>query len=508
LDYKTGIKLDHSDDRPLYEQIVSQIADRVRSGAFPVGHRLPPTRELAAELGTNRNTVVRAFEELAAMGLTTSTVGRGTFIAAPLHPQELRPAQETSGAPPFPWSSVLSRRMDASPLLRYDRLARSVRTSDAVNLQTMQPSPDLMPVDAFRRCIDYVLRKAKGRSLSYAPREGHPELRAQIAKDVARLGVPVRAEDVIVTTGSQQAIDLVARALVDPGDVVLLDDLSYAGAINLFSAQGATLVGVRNDREGPDLGTLAGLSSRGVKLMYLMPNCQNPTGATIGATRREALVRWSRSAGIPLVEDDYAADLNLDGAVMPTPLRALDPDVIYIGTYSKKLIPGLRIGFLVTPPALRSRLIALKHALDIGTSLVMQLALAEFLDRGYMKKHLATSLMEYRARRDALEESLAVHLPKEVTWKHAQHGVTLWLELPNVDAEPVFRAAEKRGVLVTPGHLSSPSETPVSGLRLSFCAEPPDRIREGAKRLGKALEEALGAQPPQKKKTAHGLGLV
>lgn len=507
MDYHTGLKLDPTDDRALYQQIVDQIVARVRSGAFPIGHRLPPTRTLAKELNTHRNTVVRAFEELAAMGLTQSTVGRGTFIATVPGPAPVPPEAPSSG---LAWSSVLAKRSDVGPLTRFDRLARSVRTVDAINLQSMQPSPDLIPVDAFRRCMDYVLRTAKGRALGYAPRDGLPALRAQIAAGLNRDGVPARAEDVVITSGSQQALDLIGRSLIDPQDPVLLEEHSYGGAINLFAAAGASLIGVPGDDEGPDPHALSLLGQRGAKLFYLMPNCRNPTGGTISGPRREALVRWSRASGVPLIEDDYGADLNLDEKPGPAPLRALDADVIYVGTFSKKLIPALRLGYLVAPAGIRTRLVALKHAGDLGSSLLLQHALSEFLDRGYLRAHLKKVLPVYRERRDALQETLALHMPKEIEWRHADRGVTVWLRLPrSIDAETVFRAAERRGVLVNPGILSSVSDMSTPGIRLTFCAEPPDRLREGAKRLAKALEEVLSTvRPPEKKKPAPTLGVV
>ena len=440
------------------------------------------------------------------MGLTESAVGRGTFIAALPTPA---PIPAPSHASSMAWSSLLSKRLDPGPLSRFDRLSRSVRTLDAINLQSMQPSADLLPVDELRRCIDYVLRTSRGRALGYAPRDGLPALRSQIAAGLARDGVPARPEDVVITSGSQQALDLIARSLVDPGDPVLLEEQSYGGAINLFAASGASLIGVPGDAEGPELRALSLLGPRGAKLFYLMPNCRNPTGGTITAGRREALVRWSRGAGVPLIEDDYGADLNLDGTPPPAPLRALDPDVLYVGTFSKKLIPALRIGYLVAPAGIRQRLVALKHAADLGTSLLLQQALAEFLDRGYLRAHLKRVVPEYRDRRDALESALAQYLPKGVEWSHAERGVTVWIKLPRgTDVEAVFRAAERRGVLVNPGVLTSVSDGAPPGLRLTFCVEPPGRLKEAAKRLGKAVDEVLSQQQAGTKTAAPALGVV
>ncbi len=241
------------------------------------------------------------------------------------------------------------------------------------------------------------------------------------------------------------------------------------------------------DDEGPDLLSLERHAHSGVKGLYVMPNCQNPTGALISAARRQALCEFSQKAAVPLIEDDYASDLQLDGQPPPAALRTLDGNVIYIGTYSKKLMPALRIGYLLCPRPLRPRLSALKHALDLGTSAILQYALAEFLERGYLRAHLTRLLGEYRRRRDALEEALARHLPKEVRWRHPTAGVVLWLPTPqHIDPEALFHEGQREGVVVNPSTLYAARGQEQRGIRLTFCSEPPERLVEGARRLGRA----------------------
>src|SRR5262249_33528022 len=215
----------------------------------------------------------------------------------------------------------------------------------------------------------------------------------------------------------RQALALGARGLIGPSDTFLVDAATYAGAINVFTLAGARLVGVPSDGEGPDLSALDRLTRAGAKGLYLMPNCNNPTGAEISAARRQKLVEFSRQSGIPLVEDDYGSDLWLEGDGAPPALRSLSGDVIYVGTFSKKLLPAFRGAFVVVPRALRSTLAALKHAADTGTSLLLQETLAEFLERGYLRAHLRRSVPEYLARRAALEKALVRHLPAGMTWR-------------------------------------------------------------------------------------------
>jgi 2-aminoadipate transaminase len=472
------------DAGPIYQQLFDQIADRVRTGAWPAGYRLPATRALAGELRTHRNTIVRAFEELTAAGYLVSVVGRGTFVAERpvVRPWE---APSTGG---LPWASLLSSATEAEPIARIERYRRSSLPSGAVNLTRMQPSVGLLPHTMLRRCVDHVLRTLGPLALGYAPREGVLALREQLARELAERGVPARADDVLVTTGSQQALDVIARALVNPGDRFLVDGTTYTGALHLLVLAGAQVLGVPSDEEGPDLAWLRRLSRGDVKGLYVMPNCHNPTGLSISGERRRALIAWSHEVGVPIIEDDYGADLELDAVPPPPYLRALDSEVIYVSTFSKKLIPALRVGFVVCPPALREPLVSIKHAMDLGTSALLQYALAEFLERGYLKRHYAEVLPEYRRRRDVLVEALRRHLPAEVTFSVPPRGVVIWLRLPlDLDPEEVHDAARREGVVISPSTLHAVGRDH-AGVRLTFCAEPAERLAEGARRLGRALD--------------------
>ena len=491
-----GLGLDPGSGEPMYRQIFDQVAARIRSGAFPSGFRLPPSRALSDALGTNRNTVVRAYDDLLAAGFVESTVGRGTYVARQ-QPQATKGAMG-AGAPAaageLPWSTLVARTALGEPLSRVERLQRSVSamSTDTINLARMEPSPDQIPDDLLRRCAEHALRTLGARALGYSPREGLPRLRGLIAEDLVRQGVPGTSEDIVVTSGSQQALDLIARALINPGEPFIVNQSTYGGALNVLCAAGARLVPVASDDEGPSLAALERVAHIGAKGLYLMPSGHNPTGESISQPRREALVAWSRRTGVPLVEDDYVADLDLDGGPALTPLRALDRDVIYVGTFSKRLAPALRIGFIVTPPALRAKIVVLKHTVDLGNSALLQHILAEFLERGYLVAHLSKSIPEYRRRRDALEEALRRYLPKDLIWSRPQRGLSLWLPLPpSLSSQTVFEEAARKGVLIHPSSLNAVDDGAAGGIRLTFCTEPKARLVEGARRLGRAIA-ALG----------------
>jgi len=515
LGQSIGLSLDARKDEPLYRQIFDQVVARIQTRAFPPGFKLPPTRTLARELATHRNTVVRAYADLEAAGFVTSTVGRGTFVeAGPGRAPGASGASGTSGArkgspasalldaTPIAWASFVSRAGKNEVLARAERYPRRVDQRDVVNLARMQPSTDLLPDDLIRRCIVRALEEG-GQGLTYAAPEGVPYLREQIALELTGRGVPTAADDVIVTSGSQQALDLLARALIEPGDAVIVEATTYSGAIDVFSLAGARLVTVPSDRDGPDAAALERVSRQGVKALYVMPNGHNPTGRTMSFARRRALIAWSRSSGIPIIEDDYGAGLELDEGT-PAHLRALDGDVVHLSTFSKRLVPALRLGYVVAPPALRATLRSIKRVVDLGSSPITQRALAEFIDRGYLRAHTTRVVAEYRRRRDALSAALTRSLPAGASFERPGHGVVMWVRLPDgVDPDAVHAAALAEGVLVSPTAVWAADATAEAGVRLAFCSEPVDRLVLGAQRLGKAIRAVAGAaaqQPPSERR--------
>ena len=484
----TGLTIEPGAKGPLYRQIVQQLTALITQGVYPPGYRLPTTRELAQELDVHRNTVVRAFEEMASSGLVHTIVGSGTYVAKSEDVVEPTAAPQRGS---MPWNALVSDAANSEPLTRYDRLARNIYGSDLINLSRMHPSNDLIPHELIRKCNDFVLRRFGPDSLGYAPPDGLPRLREHIARELWRAKVPANAEEIVITTGSQQGLDLIARLLFNPGDTVLMEEHSYPGAITAFAATGARMTAVDCDDEGPIMSTLEQLISTGAKALYLMPNCSNPTGSCISVSRRRQLVEWSHRSGIPLIEDDYGADLGDSAA--PVSLRALDSNVLYLGTFSKKLVPALRIGYLLCPEGLISRLVALKQAMDLGTSLLHQHVLAEFIDRGYLRTHLRRIQPVYAGRRTALAEALREHLPESIKIQVPNLGVVFWINLPEpLDPDEVFHEAMKQGVLVSPSSFHSVNRHASAGIRMTFCAEPRERLVEGARRLGKALKVLSG----------------
>lgn len=478
-------------DAPVYQWVHDRLANAIADGRLSPGTRLPPTRSLAPALGIHRNTLVRAFSLLEAGGWIEATPGRGSFVRGPSRP---------AGGLPRDLGDLLSRAATSDALSRLRRAAppRPARAAAApIDLARMQPSPDLLPHADFADCMGAVLRRLGPAALGYAPSQGVSALRERIAADLARVGIAAAADDIIVTSGSQQGLDLVARTLVDPGDAFFTEARTYSGALTILAATGADVIGIDADAQGPDLAQLEARTAalqpgQRLKGLYLVPNARNPTGTSISPARRIALLAWARERVVPVIEDDYGADLVLDPGAEMAPLRALDPNVVHVGTFSKKLIPALRVGYVVVPPVLREPLLGLKHTMDLGTSPLLQHALAEYLGRGLLADHLARVQAAYRRRRDALVSALDRRLPDGVSFVVPRQGLALWLSLPRgADAVRIQEDAAAAGLLVSPGSVYATRQARDAGLRLTFGGEPERRLEEGARILIRVLERHL-----------------
>lgn len=293
---------------------------------------------------------------------------------------------------------------------------------------------------------------------------------------------------------------MLARLFVDPGDAIVLDDPVYPGAIQAFDLAAPRYLPIPVRDDGLDLDVLAAtLERERPKFLYLVPTFQNPTGATMPLHRRERLVALCRTHGLPIIEDDPYRELRYAGDNVP-PLRALDPDVIHLGTFSKTIAPGVRVGWIVMPDALREKLYALKEALDINSDRVMQEAITETLRTGFYDDHLDRVRAVYRTRRDAMLAALGEWMPPGVTWTEPDGGFFVWVRLPHgVDVADVLALANTRGVGIVPG--SGCTTVPGGqrdGLRIGFCAKPPDEIAAGVRRLARVIRELSGrrSRPP------------
>ena len=355
------------------------------------------------------------------------------------------------------------------------------------------PARELFPVERLQESSAAAWADGLA-ALDYGEAEGYAPLRQVIAERMRRHGAAVEPDDIVLTNGSQQGIDNVVRAVVDPGEVVLVEAPTFMDAIRIFRSHGAEVVGVPMDDEGmrPDAlrATLERLPAP-PRILYLIPTYQNPTGITMSLPRRREILGAAREAGMLVLEDDPYGELRYDDVELPS-LRALDPAVIHLGTFSKTFAPGLRIGWVVTGDPLRRMLLSIKEGTDIQTERIMTRTVYHAV-RDYLDDHLGRARGIYRGRRDAMVHALEREMPAGTTWTVPEGGFFVWVQLPEgMNADDLLPAAARNGVIYLPGSWFFPDRSEVRGLRLNFSTLPEERIVEGVRRLGETLRAALG----------------
>jgi DNA-binding transcriptional MocR family regulator len=421
---------------PLGQQLVDELRRRVQAGSLGPGERLPPVRGLAAGLSVTPETVAGAYKRLVDEGYLRGEVGRGTFVAAPpLHAEEdpLAPFEAGGALPPFASPSPAASSSSSRELLRL--ATRPGVVSFAASVAALE----LSPVRELSEALSTVLEEEAGNALQVGATQGFPPLRSAIAELLQQRGLDVDESIVCVTSGCQQGIDLTAKVFVGVGDTVLVEQPSFLGALEAFRARGARVIGVPIEGDGLRVEALPALIQRyRPKLLYCMPTYQNPTGRSLSADKRRALLRIAASFDLPIVEDDSAGFFNLEAGLAdegaPASLKAEDRAgyVIHLGTFSKLIGAGLRLGWLVADPPVFEKLVAAKYASDLSSDALVQRAVHRLLQNGALNAHVVRARAAYRERRDVLVEALGQPyvLPDGATFHKPEGGFNLWLELP------------------------------------------------------------------------------
>jgi 2-aminoadipate transaminase len=367
-----------------------------------------------------------------------------------------------------------------------------------VSLAGGLPSADTFPIQAVREATEKVLREAPREALQYAASEGFAPLREWVAAHLAQQhGMRVDASQVLITNGSQQGLDLAAKVLLDAGSRVLVETPTYLGALQAFAPYEPIVEALASDHEGPLPEALAAAAAVGndrARFAYLLPNFQNPTGHVYTEARREALVATARAAGLPLVEDNPYGDLWYD-APPPAPLATRWPEgVLYLGSFSKVLAPGLRLGYVVAPPALCPKLLQAKQAADLHTAIFNQRVVYEVIRNGLLETHVPTIRARYKLQRDAMEAALHKHLSGLAQWRRPVGGMFFWLELPaGLDAMALLPKAVDAGMAYVPGEPFFAAAPMRNTLRLSFVTVAADQIEAGIVALARVLRQAEAA---------------
>jgi GntR family transcriptional regulator/MocR family aminotransferase len=461
----------------LSARIYRQLLDAVLDGRLRPGQRLPPTRELARRLAVSRNTVAVAYERLAAEGVLTGRIGAGTFVSA--EPVGRVGAQHApAGASIHPRSVWKAIREPAD--------ARSV--APVYDFRVGTPDPRLFPFTTWRRLVARELRPSAAGWASYGNPAGHAGLRAAIARHIGvSRAVRADADDVIATQGAQQALDLIGRVLIEAGDCVAVEEPGYPPARLLFHSLGARVVGIPVDDEGLDVAAIP----KAVRLVYVTPSHQFPLGMPMSLQRRAALLAWAERRRAVVIEDDYDSEFRFAGRPLD-PLQSLDRGgrVVYVGSFSKVMLPALRLGFLVAPASLQTALRTAKRLTDWHGELPTQAALARFIDEGLLARHIRKARREYATRHARITEALHrdFHAWLRVIPSAAGLHVTARVA-PGVslDMSAIVRGAEASGVAVYAlSHFSTESRAH-AGLVIGYGAIPTAKVEEGLRRLAAAF---------------------
>ena len=473
--------LNRNSPNPLVDQVVSHYRLAIEGGQLRPGEHLPPIRTMADRVGLTRTTVQDAYRQLQDLGLVSATVGRGTVVRG-----EPRDRDVLS-----PGAQAVYRHLVQLPH------SRESGEKLVCNFAELQPDQALFPVEEFTASLQRVLASRGPELLGYGQPTGDLQLRRLLA---AMNGSTPTADpdDVLVTNGAQQGIDLVLRTFARPGDGVAVAVPTYHHLFGLLEAHDLRLVPLLSTPDGLDLDDVRRVLARDdVRLLYLMPTFHNPTGRTMDLEARQELMQVVRGSRVPVLEDEFELDLRFAGESLPS-LRTLDDRglTVTVRTFSKGLFPGVRMGWIHAGPEVIGPMAALKRYMDLETSPLLQAALVDFLQSGAEERYLNELRAMMRRRHAAAQEALSQHMPSGFTWTKPDGGFALWVEGPaGFDGEALARAAADRGVLVSPGRLFHPVDVVDPGLRLSLSRADETQIREGIRILGQCVATTPTGSP-------------
>lgn len=480
------LDLSHDLARPAYQRLAEAVREGIVSGRFRAGERMPASRALAASLSLARNTVLEAYEQLIAEGYLSARHGSGTFVAADI-PDRAFETQHADGSPPPRTtadrsSSVLSdfgRRVVEGEV--WQHMGRG-EASSIYEFRYGTPSLEEFPIDAWRTLTKRVLDYPPAELLGYGPTEGLPRLREALARYLQRSrGVRCTADEVVIVNGSQQALDIASRVVINPGDGVVIEDPCYPGARVTFAANGAKVIPVPCDGEGIRVDLLPAEA----KAVYITPSHQFPSGCVMSGARRLELLAWAQRTGAVIIEDDYDSEFRYEGRPLAA-LQGLNPaQVVYTGTLSKVLLPALRLGYMVAPPGLRPAVSGAKWLTDRHVALLYQAVLALFIEEGHFERHLRRMRKVYADRRAAMLESFAACFGDRATITGTESGMHVLVRLADVpDADAFIERARGAGVGIYSARMYYSLEPPPGAtFMMGYSSVTEPGIREGIRRL-------------------------
>ncbi len=479
---------------PVYIQIFEQVRRQILSGELLPGFRLPPERKLAESLGVNRTTVLNAYRELKAEGLIGSHVGDGTIVLS--YPdEELHSDGKVSQEPT--WNQIFSQYSNNFESFLVKDLLTLANRSDLISFATGIASPETGPINVLEGMEREIAGKRNYKALLHTPTEGFTSLREAICTLMQKRGVYCQPDEVMLLSGSQQGIDLTARTILDPGDIVVVEEPTFFQAVQTFKTIGARVMGVPIDENGMRLDILEQLLNRyRPKLIYTVPTFQNPSGTEMELDRRKRLVELAYKYRVIILEDDAYGDLCYDGCPLPL-LKSMDNDgyVIYLSTFSKNVYSGLRLGWTVAHKKIINRFAAAKQVMDLHPNSLSQWIIERFISNGSLETHMIKICREYRQRRDVMYDALTKYAPADLIWNRPRGGYYIWCRLPaGISASKLLSKAAEHKVVFVPGTPFFVSGHGDDYIRLNFTFAPLRDIEEGIKRLCEAMRELMARQ--------------
>ena len=408
-----------------------------------------------------------------------------------------------------PWAHRYALRTHGMASSAIRELLKLTQQPDLISFAGGLPAPEMFPIEKVKTAADTVLTEVGAQALQYSTTEGYNPLRELLVRHMARYGIKVSIDNIVITSGSQQALDLIGKLLINPGDRILTENPSYLGALQAFTAYQAQYVTVPIDDDGLQVAHLEAALRSGPKFMYILPNFQNPTGVTLSLTRRYDLIALAEEYGIPIVEDDPYGQLRYEGEHLK-PLVVLDSEylgcegdggytgnVIYTSTFSKTLAPGLRLGWIVAPKDVVFKLVQMKQGTDLHTSSFDQMVAYEVARDGFLDKHIRTIRETYGHRRDVMLNAMEQYFPSEVRWTRPAGGLFLWVTTPeSLNTVDLLKDAIAQKVAFVPGYSFHPNGGGHNTMRLNFSNAKEEMIIEGIRRLSVALKQRLAQHSP------------
>jgi 2-aminoadipate transaminase len=381
-------------------------------------------------------------------------------------------------------------------------LLKFVEDPEVISFAGGMPAPDAFPIKEFTDACNRVLKTQSSQALQYGSTDGYLPLREMIAQQSKRYGIEVTPENILITSGSQQALDLLGKIFINPGDHIVVENPTYVGALQALNAYGAEYIPVPTDEEGMVTSELEKSLRSSPKFIYVLPNFQNPTGVTLSFERRLQLIELSEKYGVPIIEDDPYGQLRFEGDNLP-PIEVLDSqtraqggcysgNVIYTSTFSKTLSPGIRLAWVIAPPEVIHKLVLAKQGTDLHTATFNQMIAYEVGKNGFINEHVKYIRKIYKERRDVMLDTLEEHMPEGVKWTHPEGGLFLWMTLPEcIDSRELLTEALKFKVAFVPGCSFFADGSHPNTMRLNFSYASPDLINEGIGRLAKAIKQFI-----------------